>query len=428
MALSLAACSQPESIQPNILLVTLDTTRSDRLGCYGYDQDTSPELDRLASESIVYHRAYSTSSWTLPAHASLFTGKFPSSHGARYEEDGPLKLTSAIDGPKAWDQIAVRTLAANEITIAEILQKNGYRTGAAVGGPWLKRIFGLSKGFEFYDDDGISSVNGRAATDVSDAGIRFLDQMDDRPFFLFLNYFDAHFPYKPPAAFRPLFHNEVGSVPQSRLYDAEIRYADLELGRLVTELRERGLYDETLILVTADHGELLGEHGTTGHSDFLYQEVIRIPLILKLPASNRTPLRPEDSPIQLLDLFPMILAHADISAPPGIQAALPSEPRHPIVAEIYPSQTKRRKGNWRVLIEDHWKLLWSSTGAHALFDLDRDPEESVNRMSEFPERGRSMAAALERYLEALPEPGPAGPPARIDAETERALQELGYIE
>ena len=135
--LAAAGCSDSIDRQshPNILLITLDTTRADRLGCYGYDLDTSPALDSLADESVVYARAVSTSSWTLPAHASLFTAKFPTSHGALYDPEGPLLLTSAIDGPKSWDRYRARGLSPDETTLARLLADHGYRTGAIVGGP-----------------------------------------------------------------------------------------------------------------------------------------------------------------------------------------------------------------------------------------------------------------------------------------------------
>jgi len=135
-------CSQKKTL--NVILITLDTTRADHLSCYGYHRQTSPNLDKLAKESVVYTKAIAPSSWTLPSHASLFTGKFTSSHGAQYDSDGPLHLTDAIHAPKAWQVYRARGLAQNEITLAEILRKVGYSTGAVVGGPWMKKVFGLN--------------------------------------------------------------------------------------------------------------------------------------------------------------------------------------------------------------------------------------------------------------------------------------------
>src|SRR5262245_24928412 len=138
-----AACGRDE--RPNVILITLDTTRADHLGCYGHARNTSPELDRLAAESEVFTQAYATSSWTLPAHASLLTGKYPSSHGADADPQGALRLTDAIAGDPGWSDYRVRGLASDETTLAAALAERGYRTGAVVAGPWLERVFSLDK-------------------------------------------------------------------------------------------------------------------------------------------------------------------------------------------------------------------------------------------------------------------------------------------
>ena len=158
-------CATPSrSSLPNILLITLDTTRYDRLSCHGYSLPTSPNLDALAAESVLYTRAYSTSSWTLPAHASLFTGKFVTSHGARKDPTGPLRLSSGIQGNKDWDNVRARGLSVEETTFAQILKRTGYDTGAVVAGPWMKKVFGLDRGFDQYDDDGIKKIERTTRT------------------------------------------------------------------------------------------------------------------------------------------------------------------------------------------------------------------------------------------------------------------------
>ncbi len=164
----ISGCAQRQKgKRPNVILVTLDTTRADRLGCYGYYRQTSPNLDKLADDSLVYTRAIAPSSWTLPSHASLFTGKFTSSHGAQKDPHGPLHLSEAIKGPESFKVARARGLSHNELTLAQILREAGYTTGAVVGGPWMKRVFGLDKGFSFYDDSQISTVGGRLARDVT---------------------------------------------------------------------------------------------------------------------------------------------------------------------------------------------------------------------------------------------------------------------
>ncbi|MEN8184047.1 MAG: sulfatase, partial [Myxococcota bacterium] len=262
--------------RPNVLLITLDTTRRDRLGLYGYERPTSPHLDELASHATVFENAYSTSSWTLPAHASLFTGRYPTSHGMRHDPEGSLILADAIDAPEG---IRARSLDAEARTLAEILGDAGYQTGAVVAGPWLIGSFGLARGFEHYDDKGVAA--GRRAADVTTSALRWLDDVPE-PFLLFLNYFDPHLPYAPPPAYRRSFLpsdvsvNLRSSAQAPSLYDAEILYMDEQLGKLFRSLRERGLYDRTLIVVTADHGELLGDRGEWGHERYLWEPLLRV--------------------------------------------------------------------------------------------------------------------------------------------------------
>jgi len=195
------ACGGDAPRPPSVLLVTLDTTRADHLGCYGHARDTSPRLDALAQEGVLYLRARSTSSWTLPAHASLFTGRFTSSHGARFDAEGPVRLTQAIADEGQLSEYRARPLVDSETTLAELLAARGYATAAVVAGPWMKRVFGLAQGFEHYDDEGIDSLTGRRAASVTEAALAWADTLDERPFFLFLNYYDPHGPYGAPAPF-----------------------------------------------------------------------------------------------------------------------------------------------------------------------------------------------------------------------------------
>jgi arylsulfatase len=406
-------------------LITLDTTRTDRLGCHGYPHPTSPHLDQLASQAVIYKRAVSTSSWTLPAHASLFTGKFTASHGARYDPDGPLRLTDGIEGPAAWRQYRARGLGPNEATLAVLLRDAGYATGAVVAGPWMKRIFGLHRGFEYYDDDRIGTVNGRAGEDVTRTALHWMDRLPKQPFFLFLNYYDPHAPYAPPEEFARPFSPENGD-DLGALYDGEIRYMDHHLGRLLEGLRTRHLYDSTLIVVTADHGELLGEHGKFGHGDYLFQEEIHVPFIVKYPRGEASP-RETDTPVQLVDVLPMILDRLELPVPPSVQGGVPPDTGHPIVAEVHPLPFSSPDGEWRAILHAPYKYVWNSQGNHRLFNLENDPKESVNLLETEVEKAARLESALVRYLAALPPPGDAGAPAEVDEETLRALRSLGYV-
>jgi arylsulfatase A-like enzyme len=437
LALLLAGCGLAcgrDPIDANLLLVTLDTTRPDHLGCYGYERDTSPSLDRLAADALVYTRAFSTSSWTLPAHASLFTGMFPSSHGARIDPHGPLILADALRNADHLRHYRASGLSPGQVTLAEILGAHGFATAAVIGGPWMKRLFGLDRGFQHYDERKISTLKGRSAADVTDGALEWLDARGDERFFLFLNYYDPHAPYEdpeghgnrflPPGAERPGKGKPVTRRVLEALYDGEIRYMDEHFGRLLESLRARGLYDDTWIIVGADHGELLGEHSDVGHGRTLYQEEIRVPLIVKFPAGTGRSGR-DDAPIQLTDVFALVLEGFGIPLPPEVREA---DGRRPVFAEVYPLEVIGQRGDWRVLLAGDLKFHWNSRGNHLLFDLGEDPGEANSLAQSDPERVQRMERELEGFLAGLPKPMPQGEVREVDEETRRALRNLGYLE
>lgn len=426
--------------RPDIVLITLDTTRADRLGCYGYGGETTPNLDRLAAEAVVYQRAYSTTSWTFPAHASLFTGKFTASHGARYHPEGSLLLTNVVSGPERWRQFRVRGLGRGQRTLAAILSDAGYSTGAVVGGPWLKRVMGLDDGFDHYDDDGTASTNGRPASEVTDRALDWIARDTPSPFFLFVNYFDPHEPLKaPPEFIREPPAGGKSNAPtdrRSQLYDAEIRFMDHHIGRLLRGLRRLDRYERCWIIIAADHGELLGEHGLIGHGNTLNEEIVHIPLIVKYP-SGQGPTGTDDSPVQLVDVFATILDGLGLAIPPGVQGNPLDSVRHPVIAEFFPlefmhrafrNSTEEWRGDVRMLHRGDYKFVWSSLGRNQLFDLSVDPKEGRNLAEERADVAASMEAELMSYLATLPKPGPDGAPRRVDPETEEALRDLGYLE
>lgn len=416
--------------RPNIVLMTLDTTRADHLSCYGYSRPTSPSLERLARESVLYKQAFTTSSWTLPAHATLFTGKFVTSHGARKDPEGPLVLTDAIEGPDAWKKHRARTIGQGESTLAELLQAAGYATGGIVGGPWMKTVFGLHQGFDHYDDDGINRIGGRSAAQVTDGALTWLSSLDDRPFFLFLNYFDVHTPYAPPKKFEEVFlpagTRATKTEKKIARYDGEILFMDFFIGALLNRLKMLGRYDDTWIIVTSDHGELLGEHRLMGHGKFLYQEEICIPLFAKYPLGEVAPAR-TDTPVQLTDIMPMILDYLDLDYPDDVQGGAPPEVGHPIVAEVYPRDFEAPLGQWRALLDGDFKFLWNSKDRHHLFDLKRDPHETANLLTKNPAQAEAMETRLAAYLDGLPKPAAGGEEQVIDEETRQTLESMGYV-
>ena len=420
--------------KPNVLLITLDTTRADRLGLYGYEPSRSPSLDQLGAEAIVYDNAVSTSSWTLPSHASILTGKYPMSHGARFDPKGPLVLAHGIEGPEGWRQYRARGLATDEITLASLLAGDGYRTAAVVAGPWMKGIFGLDAGFGHYDDSLVTDVVGGRAADVTDRALAWLGEDVPSRFFLFVNYYDPHGPYAPPLVFQlwlgPSFwFARTGSrdAMRSLLYDAEIEYLDGHLGRLLEGLQELGLYDDTLIVVTADHGELLGEHGKVGHGNDLTQEELHVPLIVKLPGSSPEVGRRIER-VSNAGVFSMILERTGVEVPVQAMARIPPEPESPIVAETRPLEAFSKGGSWRALFLDHFKLVWNSKTGYRLHDLQADPRERVDFTVAYPELARRMRIELAELFESAPEPGESGPSRSVDPAMRRALERLGYLE
>lgn len=425
-------CSKWQSgKRPNIILITLDTTRADHLSCYGYKRQTSPNLDLLAKESVLYTRAIATSSWTLPSHASIFTGKFTTSHGARKDPNGPLILTDAIHGPQEWQKQRARGLSKNELTLARILRENGYVTAAVVGGPWMKKIFGLNEGFDFYDDAGITSYNGRPASQITSGAINWIEKSLGKKFFLFLNYFDPHFPFEPPEGFATAFLPKNKRIDdywytRTALYDAEILYMDHYIGKLIQNIKANNLYENTLIIVTADHGELLGEHGKVLHGNDLYQEEIHVPLMVRYPGTE-VPSTRKDTPVQLLDIFALILDRLGLKLPEGIQAGVPPQVGHPILSETYPLPTLSSEGSWRAIFEGDFKFIWNSKGHHMLFDCRNDPFENINLIWQHPQQAQRMEARLNNYLMKLPAPGPAQPARELDSDTKKALKSLGYV-
>lgn len=430
-ALGIGACSPGEEgavERPNVLLVTLDTTRADHLGLYGYERPTSPNLDALAEEAVVYDRAYSTSSWTLPAHASLFTGKLPTSHGARHDPEGALVLAEGIAA--APEGIRARPMAAGEVTLAGLLAARGYATGAVVAGPWMLRQFGLAAGFDHYDDEGIRDAAGRRAGAVTDAALRWLGEggRTREPFLLFLNYFDPHVPYAPPRAWARSFlppgtqPNPHAARQAPALYDAEILYMDHELGRLFRHLRERGLWERTLVVVTGDHGELLGDRGLWGHERFLWEPLVRVPLVVK-PAGPARPGRRDDRLVSLTDVLPLVLERLGLEAPEAPARAVEAGA---VLAEVHPMSRAQDTGVWQARWEGRFKVLHNSFGETFLYDLASDPDEQRDLSGEAPERARRAREALEAAFAALPPP-PAAAPVPVDEETLETLRALGYL-
>ena len=280
----------------NVLVITLDTTRADHLGCYGHSGAETPVLDGLAESGLRFADAVTVAPVTLPSHVSIFTGLYPPNHGVRRNGE--------------------YTLRPDEVTLAELFDDHGYDTAAFVGAFVLDRRFGLDQGFDHYDDavnpatnlSVGSSYDERSAAQVTESAVGWLAaRSSDRPFFAWVHYFDPHQPFDAPEPWAGRF--------VKREYDGEIAYVDSQIGRLVGALEELGDLGNTVVAITADHGEGLGEHGESSHDFFIYESVMRVPMVVSAPGLFEGPVVVEDALVAVTDLFPTLLDLVGIPAP-----------------------------------------------------------------------------------------------------------------
>ena len=272
-----------------IILISLDTTRADRLNCYGYEHQTTPHIDAIARQSLRYEHAFSPVPLTLPAHCSMFTGLIPPSHGVHLNLK--MKLLEA------------------RLTLPEILQENGYTTYGIISAGVLDRKFGLHQGFDVYDDRFEKEIKDthiveRSGKETTARALRWLDDNAAVKKFMFIHYFDAHNDYRPPPPFDEQFEHP---------YDGEIAFVDHCVGQIIDKLKALGLYEDALIIIAGDHGEMLGEHGESAHSYFIYQNALRVPLLFKLPGAPSA--RSIKEICSLVDVTPTILSLAGIAVP-----------------------------------------------------------------------------------------------------------------
>ena len=449
--LLLTACVVPgcekRSPLPNILLITLDTTRRDHLSCYGYERNTTPHLDRLAQEGQKLERVWAVSSWTLPTHASLFTGLYPSTHGAHAadgERKDTLSLDAAITDPEGiYKEERVHALSEEAVTLAEALRREGFATGGVAGGPWLEPVFGLAQGFDFYDGE-VDSTAGRRAGEVNARALAFLRKHENEPFFLFLNYFDPHAPWDPPPEFRFRFFPEARLPEVARdeaaarafdvsQYDGEIAYMDRCIGELLQALRDMGIYDRTWIVVTSDHGELLGEHGLWWHGFGLFEEEVRCPLIIKWPAGWR-PLSDPETPFQQVDLMPLVLDRLGIALPGSLEGRAHGRGARAVVCELFRNPFRiKRFGNrfdrgLTAVISGGYKLILSTREGDpdaGLFRIADDPGETRDLSRKAPGEVKRLRGLLDAWRKHLAPPLPART-AHPGEATRRRLHGLGY--
>lgn len=458
LALALGACERAEPNgrerekpdRPNVLLITVESLRSDHVSCYGYERATTPNLDALAATATRYTQAFAATSWTLTSHASIFTGLYPSVHKVILPQD---------------------RLADGYTTAAEVLESSGYQTASVVGGPYLRSTFNLTQGFGYRDESAASDTNEAAHKDITnprmaEAMERFLRTKRDakRPFFLFAYYWDVHYDYIPPPPYNTMFVPEGAepieevqfgpitvlgediSQPQLEYlvaqYDGEIGCTDAYLGKLWALLRELDLWDDTAIIVTADHGEQFFEHSYLGHKLDLYAESLHVPLIVKYPHQDVG--RVEDRIVSLVDLFPTILDLAECD-PPNVQngrslLAEGSGGDRSVFFELTTTWDIRNRETGEVHHDsDRWvavrngrcKLLHvEGTGFWQLFDAVADPLEQSPLGAEWNDLALRMKEQIETWRAAMTSLSTlweAGPKAQLSERELDRLRSLGYV-
>ena len=460
--------------QPNVLLIVLDTVRADHLSLYGYERRTTPNLETLARDSVVFRNAVSASDVTLTSHASIYTGMYPSWHGAYLTP--PTRNGDPL-GPSLP-------------TLAGVLSQHGYTTMAVLANSsYLRPLYGMNRGFQLYDVRTPISGAGAAADyyvrdlirplfervtstaeldrefrrgdQITSDGLHILETMrrTGAPFFLNLNYMDAHDPYLPPPPYRDLFPGRIAGFPNRSIYelrrqlallrhppeldadlvhirsqyDGGLAYLDAQLNQLFEGLKRLGLYDNTLIVLTADHGEALGERNILGHPAWAYQDLVHVPLVVKYPHADGKGTQVE-TPVSAVDLMPTILDVTGTPAPAGLQGQslrkVAEARAEPVMSESFPdhlSELRRRTDNGaRALYQGNWKFIGATNGQKELYDLSRDPNELHNLYNPEDAVSRQLSDALDKVTRAIPSRRFA--PKQVDRDTLERLRSLGYVQ
>jgi len=365
----------------NVVVITIDTLRADHIGCYGYRQIRTPSIDSLAADGFRFEHAYTPVPITLPAHTVIFTGTYPTFSGMH--------------------DFSANRLGPKQPTLAALLKEKGYATGAVVAAGVLDSRFGLNRGFDFYYDhfdfNRLQEANldemERPGNLVADQALDWLAKNSGGRFFLWMHLYDPHYPYRPP----PPYGEEYKSHP----YDGEIAFADSQVGRVLRFLKAKGLYPNTLIVLTGDHGEGLGEHGEQTHGFFIYNSTLQVPLIIHLPGASAGK-RVTDM-VSLADILPTVLQVLNLSVPPEVQgksmARLLAGEEQALQRSLY-SETflPRLHFNWSELrgIESA-RYHFIDAPRPELYDLASDPGELQNLYS----RKNAVATELQGKLQTM---------------------------
>ena len=441
LSLSVAFCACAPDGARNVVLVTVDTLRADHLGCYGYSRPTSPRIDAFAAGAVLYERAMASAPWTVPSHASLFTGLDPFEHGAYSFPATPGMLRN------------VHPLESSHTTLAEALSEEGYATAAFVANAgFLHRSLGLDQGFGTYHPERVPAVK------LNERVFEWLESHRDERFFLFVNYMDAHWPYNtrprpgqidPPASrdrelYERLFEQVMpGDSPAPRelssqviaQYDTGVAHADAAVGALIDRLAALGLDTSTTLVVTSDHGEYFGEHGLVGHSKDVYQAALHVPLVIGRPGvedGSRVAV-----PVSSADVPGLIAQTLTAQVSDSLAERFARDPLLPIVSENYFSRARdmlnppwnaRFQRVRRAIFAWPLKYVWSSDGAHELYDLASDSDENRDLIEQRPLDASRLASLLEARLAARPVGSRGLPASELTPAELEELRELGYVD
>lgn len=429
---------EPSGTGSNVLLIIIDTLRADHLGCYHYDRSTSPHIDKFAETGALFQNSYCQMPTTGPSHASIFTSLYPRRHGL-------LK--------NGW------ILSKSYPTLAEILERNGYTTAGIVSSFVLDPRFGFDRGFGEYDADfsalGASMGHNMAWEGVHVSGgfdqranvttakaLQWLRKHGKEKFFLFVHYFDPHSPYNPPEPHVQDFLRDGANTLDTAIahYDGEIGFVDQEVGRLLDYLKEEGLDSRTLIIITSDHGEGLGQHEWMEHGMYLYEEQVRIPLLMSLPGviPEKTVV---NSTVEAIDIAPTILDILNVAPERSFsgQSVFPMilDPRNEADQIVFlerryyevPSYLGVKvRGQKFAVRRGNFKYIWApQEETQELYDLFNDPTELSNMVDAYPDDSANMQAMIQQWEREQESEHPK-PVQTIDEESRDKLRSLGYVD
>ena len=424
-----ATAQTPAKPAPNVVLITIDTLRADHVGCYGYKQIKTPNIDGLAADGVRFDRAFAVVPVTLPSHSSMLTGTYPMLSGMH-----------DFSGNK---------LSPLQPTLASVLKQAGYQTGAVIGSAVLDSRFGLNQGFDFYYDHFEFSRLDEANLDemerpgnvVADVALNWLEKdwlakNPQKKFFLWMHLYDPHFPYHPPEP----YSREYATQP----YDGEIAFADEQVGRLLRFLKEKGIYQNTVIVLCGDHGESLGEHGEKTHGFFIYNATMHVPLIIRLPEQlpgqlpEKTAARTLADPVSLVDLMPTVLSAVGLQIPSQVQgrSLLPEIRPDPSAPDVQANLERTLYGetflprihfNWSELRgSENTKYHFIDAPRPELYDLAKDPDEIHNLFAEKKAVAEEMHSKLVSMIRDYSAGKELAEKTGLDPALMERLKSLGY--